>query len=459
MYRRLHKNDKKNMELIVKNPKKAINKLSVPIILSNLFMMLNNMIDTIWVAGLGPNAIAGVGFVSPIYVAFIGLANGLGAGANSLIGRCIGAKKYESAENSAIHSIILSIIVTIISTIVMIIILKPLLLIMGAGDVINSSLDYGYVVFGGSFSIFIPAMFAAIFRSQGEIRRASYPFLLSALINMILDPFFIYTLNWGVKGAAATTVIADTLILIPMLYWIVIKKDSYIKIKLKHYKKNLNIYKNILIVGIPASIEHFFTTFTTIVVNYWLTILAGTIAVAAYSATLRLVTVAMCPVTSIGIAALTVGGVAYGAKNYKNFKTTLNYSIKLATIIAIIICILYFIFAEQLSLLFTYSSNSGMLQPKIVEAIKIMCFFIVLMPLGNIAGNLFQSMGKGTTSLILTIIKIFIEIILAGIFAFTFHLNDIGIYIGLVCGISLGSILQYLYILYDIMKHRAYFID
>ncbi|WP_295721468.1 MATE family efflux transporter [uncultured Methanobrevibacter sp.] len=59
--------------------------------------MLNNIIDTVWVSGLGPNAVAGLGFVSPVYVAFIGLANGLGAGANSLIGRYISAKKYENA--------------------------------------------------------------------------------------------------------------------------------------------------------------------------------------------------------------------------------------------------------------------------------------------------------------------------------------------------------------------------
>ncbi len=451
--------NKENMKLIKNNPKKAIAKLSIPIILSNLFMMLNNMVDTIWVSGLGPNAIAGIGFVSPIYVAFIGLANGLGAGANSLIGRYIGAQKYESAENSAIHSIILSIIATIITTIIMLIILKPLLLIMGAGNVINDSLDYGYIVFGGSFSIFIPAMFAAIFRSQGEVRRASYPFLLSALINMIIDPIFIYTLNFGIKGAAIATVTAETLILIPMLYWIVIKKDSYIKIKLKHYKKNLTLYKDILLVGIPSSIEHFFTNFITILINYWLTILTGTIAVAAYSATLRLINVAMCPLISIGIAALTVGGVAYGAKNYKNFKITLNYSNKLSLILAGIMCIIIFIFAPQLSLLFTYSSNSITIQPKIVEALKIMCFFIVLMPLGIISGNLFQAMGKGTTSLVLTIMKIMIEIALTYLFAFIFHLNDIGIYMALVCGISIGSILQYLYICYYIKKHRKYFLD
>ena len=103
------------IDLIVNHPKKAINKLALPIIISNLFMMLNNIIDGVWVAGLGPDALAAVGFVTPLFLAMVGFANGLGAGSNSLIARYIGAEDYQNAGNSAIHSIMLSIIVTIIS--------------------------------------------------------------------------------------------------------------------------------------------------------------------------------------------------------------------------------------------------------------------------------------------------------------------------------------------------------
>ena len=98
------------IDLIVNHPKKAINKLALPIIISNLFMMLNNIIDGVWVAGLGPDALAAVGFVTPLFLAMVGFANGLGAGSNSLIARYIGAEDYRNAGNSAIHSIMLSII-------------------------------------------------------------------------------------------------------------------------------------------------------------------------------------------------------------------------------------------------------------------------------------------------------------------------------------------------------------
>lgn len=451
-------NKTEEIDLIVNHPKKAINKLALPIIISNLFMTLNNIIDGIWVAGLGPESLAAVGFVTPLFFAFVGISNGLGAGSNSLIARCIGAEKYHDAGNSAIHSIMLCFIATAISTVVILIILKPLLLMMGAGEVIDYALSYGYIVLGGVFSLFIPAMLAAIFRSQGEIERASYPLMLTAIINMILDPIFIYVIGWGITGAAIATVLAATLAMLPMIYWMFYKKDSFLEIRLSEYKRDLSIYKDILVVGIPASLEQFILSFVSILMNYWLTLLSGTVAVAAYTATWRLISIGISPLIGIGVAALTVGGAAYGARNLDNLKTALNYGVKLGLISSVIICSFFFIFAEPLSFIFSYSASSAVLSDRVVEALRILCFFILFMPLGILAGNIFQSMGKGTISLILTILRTFIlEVLFAGLFAFVFNLADIGIYMGIVCGMALGSICGYVYINYYLRKHKSYF--
>lgn len=154
-----------DIDLIVNHPKKAINKLALPIIISNLFMVLNNIIDGIWVAGLGSDPLAAVGFVTPLFLAFVGFANGLGAGANSLIARYIGAEDYENAGNSAIHSMMLSIIVSVFATAIILIFLKDIFISMGASEILSQTLDYGYIVIGGVYSVFLPAMMAAIFRS------------------------------------------------------------------------------------------------------------------------------------------------------------------------------------------------------------------------------------------------------------------------------------------------------
>ncbi len=447
-----------DIDLIVNHPKKAINKLALPIIISYLFMMMNNIIDGIWVSGLGPNPLAAVGFVTPIFLALVGFANGLGAGSNSLIARCIGAEDYHKAGNSAIHSIMLSIIMTIISTIVILIVLKPLLLLMGAGEVITQTMTYGTIVIGGIFSVFLPAMMAAIFRAQGEVKRASYPLILTALINIILDPIFIYLLGLGVGGAAMATVLAQTLAALPMVWWMFIKQDSFLEVNMGEYKTDFSIYKDILVVGIPASLEQFIISFVSILMNYWLTILSGTLAVAAYTATWRLVSIGMSPLIGIGVAALTVGGAAYGARNLVNFRTALNYGIRLGLISSIIVSSFFFIFADPLSFIFSYSEGSAVLSSMIVEALRILCFFILFMPFGVLAGNLFQAMGKGTISLILTILRSFVlEIIFAGLFAFILTWGVVGVYAGLVCGMSVGSLVGYIYINYYLKKHESYF--
>lgn len=451
-------NKTEEIDLIVNHPKQAINKLAVPIIISNLFMMLNNIIDGIWVAGLGPHPLAAVGFVTPLFLALVGFANGLGAGSNSLIARCIGAEDYEAAGNSAIHSIMLSIIVTVITTILLLIFLKPLLLLMGAGEVISETMAYGTIVIGGIFSVFLPAMMAAIFRSQGEIRRASYPLMFTAIINMILDPIFIYVIGWGVTGAALATVISGVIPMLLMMYWMFVKKDSFLQVKMSEYKRDFQIYKDILVVGIPASLEQFIISFVSILMNYWLTILSGTIAVAAYTATWRLVAIGISPMIGIGVAALTVGGAAYGARNLVNLKTALNYGLKLGMISSIIVCSFLFIFADPLSFIFSYSSDSSVLAPKVVEALRILCFFLLFMPFGVLSGNIFQSMGKGTFSLLITILRSFIlEVIFAGIFAFILGLGAVGVYWGLVCGMTLGSIIGYIFINYYLNKNKSYF--
>lgn len=446
------------IDLIVNHPKKAINKLALPIIISNLFMMLNNIIDGVWVAGLGPDALAAVGFVTPLFLAMVGFANGLGAGSNSLIARYIGAEDYHMAGNSAIHSMMLSVIVTVFATVVMLLMLKPLLLTMGAGDVINETMTYGSIVIGGIFSIFIPAMMAAIFRSQGEIKRASYPLLFTAVINMILDPIFIYYFNLGVGGAAVATVLSGTIPMFVMMYWMFYKRDSFLEVRMSEYKTDLGIYKDILVVGIPASLEQFILSFVSILMNYWLTMLSGTIAVAAYSATWRLVAMGLAPLIGIGMAALTVGGAAYGARNLINFRTALNYGVKLGLISSVIVTTFLFVFAEPLSFIFSYSNNAAVLSARVVDCLHILCFFLLLMPLGILAGNLFQSMGKGTISLTLTFLRAFIlEVVFSGLFAFVFNMADIGIYTGMVVGMSIGCIFNYIYINFYLNRHKDYF--
>ena len=433
-----------NVEMITGDPKKAINKLAWPLIASMFLIFLNNIVDSIWVAGLGPDPLAAVGYVTPLFMVLVGVGNGIGAGATSLISRYIGAERRDDANNAAIHSAILSVIVSLVITVILLVSLESLLKIMGATDVLDYAMDYGMVVFLFTAPILIPPIFGGAFRAEGDVKRATLPIAIVAVINMILDPIFIYVFGWGVSGAALATGLSPIIGLLMMLYWIFIKKDTYLSYNIKDFHNNFKMYKDILAVGIPASLEQLIMSALAISVNFMLTLVSGSVAVAVYTAGWRVIALGLLPAIGIGTAAITVSGVAYGAQKYKNIRTTLRYSVQLGLLASIIVCILLYLFANQISYIFSYSEASAQLLPLIAGFIQLMCLFILYVPFGASAGNVFQGLGKGTVSFILTTFREFVLVLVfAYLLGFVFNMGERGIYYGMLIGGFLGSVIAY----------------
>ena len=433
-----------NIEMITGDPKKAINKLSLPIIASMFLIFANNIIDSIWVAGLGPEPLAALGYITPLFMILVGFGNGIGAGGNSLISRYIGAEDKVSANNAAIHNLILSVIISVVISIVFILSMKSLLLMMGAESVINYAMDYGFIIFIWTFALLMPPIVGGAFRAEGDIKRATIPIALAAIINMILDPIFIYTLNMGIKGAAWATALGPFISLLLMFYWIFVKKDTYLSYSLKDFKNDLAMYKDILVVGIPASLEQLVLSVLTIFVNYMLTIVSGPVSVAVYTAGWRIINIGMLPAIGVGTAAISVAGVAFGAKKYENLHVTARYAVKVALIASIIVCIILNVFSNQIAFIFSYSENSAQLEPLIASFLQIMCLFILYVPFGASAGNVFQGVGKGTISFILTSFREFILVLIfAYLLGFVFNMGEFGIYCGMLLGGGIGSLICY----------------
>jgi Na+-driven multidrug efflux pump len=262
---------------------------------------------------------------------------------------------------------------------------------------------------------------------------------------MIIAPIFIYTLKLGISGAALA-VLSSLISCMVIFYWILIKKDTYISLKLKYFSFNTGIIKDILLVTLPASVEFFIMSITTIIINAMLVIVAGTTAVAVYTAGWRIVTLGMTPAMGIETALLIVAGVAFGAKNYKKLELSFNYSIKLAVLISVVLASLTYIFAQSIAWLFTYSSNSEILASRIVDLIRIFSVVFIAIPFGLASSSVFQAIGKGSTSLVLIIIRdLILSLIVAYILGFVLHLGANGIYWGIVIGIILGSAISYIY--------------
>ena len=444
----------KNIEMITGDPKKAIIKLALPMMLSMLLIMLYNLADSIWVAGLGADALAAIGFITPLFMVLIGLGNGIGAGANSLIARNIGAKNYEQANNSALHGIILSIVVSVIFTIIIEAFMVPILQFMGAGETIGYAMDYSYIIFGFLFIFVYSGVASAIFRSEGDMRRATIAIAVTAIMNIVLDPIFIYTLNLGIAGAAWATVISATLSCLVMSYWIWGKKDLYLDLSPKNFSYSSRIMIDTLQVAIPSTLENIVFSALAIIINSMLVLAAGTTAVAVYTASMRIVQLCMIPLIGLGTAVLTVAGVAYGAHNYKNLQTAHSYSIKVGFAISIALGAMY-IFAPQIATIFAYTSASSALAPQIASALSVLTLFVLAIPHGMMSSMMFQGVGKGTYSLIITLARsLILESVFAYLFCFIFGWGVQGIYAGVVFGCFVGGTLGYIWAKFFIRKFK-----
>jgi len=451
----------KRVSMITGDPKKAIRTLSIPMIVSMLLMMAYNLVDSIWVAGLGPNSLAALGFITPVFMMVVGLGTGLGAGANSLISRCIGAKNKKGSDNAAIHSLILTLVFSTVFTVFLLIFLKSILMAMGAGESLNLALSFGQIIFGGLIFLIFSSVASGILRAEGDVKRPMYAMAASAILNTILDPIFIYYFGWGVSGAAIATVISAMIASILILYWLLLKRDTYVSLSKKDFKASWNVMTDILLVGLPASAEFIVMAILGIIVNIMLVINAGTDAVAVYTAGWRVVMIAMIPAIGIGTAAITVAGAAYGSRKYGNISTVLNYSAKLAIGIALITSTIIYIFASNIASIFAYSSQSAFMAPSIAAFLQVMCLFLIIVPLGITAGSIFQGMGKGITSLMLTVIR---EVLFISVFAylvsFVLGMGEHGVWWGIVIGGAFGCSIAFIWATRFIKAlRRSYYLD
>ena len=426
------------------DPKKAVLKLSIPMIIAMIINSFYAFIDGVWVAGLGDASLAAIGFVNPLYLIVFGVSNGIGAGATAVISRYIGSKNKKEADNAALHVILLTIIITIIFTALILIFLKPILLTMGAGPTINLGMEYGNILFLGTIFIVFSATAYGILRAEGNVIKTTYAMLFGAILNMFLDPIFIYYLDLGVAGAAIATVISMGLVSLLLLYWF--KGDTYIKFSLKDFIYKSKLIKEILSVGLPAGVEFFLISVLAITLNAILMIVSGVDGVAVYTGGWRFVAIVMVIPIAIGTSVIAITGANLGAKRYENIDITHSYAIKFGTLIIVILSIAIFILAPYISYLFAYTPGSENLLGQMTDFLRITCLFYLFFPLGVVSSSVFQGLGKGLNSLIIAFIRaLILQIVFSYVFAIVLNLGQTGVWYGIVLGNAIGAIIAYIW--------------
>lgn len=447
----------KNVELMRGEPEIAVRKLAIPIMISMLLTASYNIVDGIWVAGLGQAAIAGIGFVTPIFMILNGFSVGLGNGATSSISRSVGAKNRERASKSAAHSLLIFLAASIVLTLTLLIIQEPVLKTYGAsGQSLTEALKYGTPMFLGLFAFMFANGGSGILRGEGDMKRAMYAMIVSVALNFILDPIFIYVLNLGSAGASLATIVSSLGAAIVIIYWILIKKDTYVNVTFKGFKFDLEIARDILKVGIPASLDMFVMSIAMSFYLMFISSVGGEYGIAAFTSGQRLYLFGIMPLTAIASAVAAVSGSAFGARNWDYLSRTHTYGTKFAMLVSIVILLILVIFAPQLSMIFAYTPETAPLIPEITSFLRIASFGLLLVGIGMPSSFFYQGIGRGTTSLAWTIIR---ELVFTVGFTYLFGIvlnwGLTGIWVGLAVGRIIASILNFTYARYTIRKLKS----
>ncbi len=436
--------DTEGTQILLADPKAAILRLSLPMMVAMTLMTLYNVVDAFWVSGLGADALAAVGFSFPLFIITIGLASGLGTGGEAALARMIGARDRIGASSVAMHTILLMTILAVAVTIPLSLFAEDIFILMGAGSAAGLATEYARVLFLGTFALLFGEVAYAILHGEGDAKRTMYAMAAGAVANIVLDPLLIYTLHMGIAGAAWATILAEVISAVPMAYWLFVKRDTYVSLYLREFAPDPVITREILQVGFPAAAEQVVLALMTLFLNGIVVLISSTDGVAIYSVGWRVVSIGLTPILAISTAVVAVTGAAYGARAYAKMESALLFAVRLGLGIGVGLAVATFIFAPQIAAIFAGPGDASAIVPGLTAFLRVMSLVYPMVGFGLISASFFQGTGLGARSLTITVLQsVVLSTLFVWIFAIELGLGLSGVWWGVAAGNAVGAMLGY----------------
>lgn len=373
---------------------KLLLKYSIPAIVGMLINAIYNIVDRIFIGNSSDIGSLGIGALSvtfPIFAIMMGIAILFGTGGSILFSTYLGEKRENEARKVLGTSTSLLIISAIATTILGLIFAGPLIRLLGADDsLFVYAKQYATIILIGAIFQNISLGLNNFVRADGHPKTSMTTMLLGAIINIILDPIFIYVLHWGMYGAALATVIGQLCSSI----WVILHFRSNrctFRLEPKFMKIDWHIAKRITTLGVSAFIVQIAGSLVSIIINRSLIMYGGNVAVSGMGIINSIATLLILPVLGLVQGAQPI--IAYN--NGANNKIRIVNTIKLSIIIATIICIIGFIAILLFSTQITQAFNN---EPDLLEFTSkgLIIWFLALPIIGAqiVGGSYFQSVGK-----------------------------------------------------------------
>lgn len=325
---------------------------AVPLMLGNLFQQLYNTVDSLIVGNfVSKQALAAVGCTGPIINTLIGLFSGLATGASVVISQYYGAKDEEKLGQAVHTTVMLTLVTCVVLTVVGVWATPLMLELMDTPpDVFREAELYLRIYFGGVSGLLLYNIGSGILRAVGDSTRPLYFLIFSAVMNTVLDLFFVAVLKQGIAGAAIATIISQFVSAILVMLLLLRSKDSY-RLEISRLRMHKGMLRRICNIGIPSSLQMGITAFSNIFVMGYINHFESS-CMAGWTAYNKLDALAMLPMQSLSLALTTFVGQNLGAGDLKRAKAGPRYGLIMGYIVTAIILVPMMVFAPQLTALF-----------------------------------------------------------------------------------------------------------
>lgn len=308
-------------ELFEKMPiQKAYMKLALPVVFSGVLALVYNMVDMFFVAKTGDtNLVAGVTLCGPVFTLLIAMGDIFGLGGASVISRLFGMKKNEDGKRLSVFCLDGCFIFGILIAILLLVFKMPILTVLGASTdtFAHASSYYFWIALGSPFVILALAP-TNLLRTEGHATAAMIGSVTGSIVNMILDPVFIFGLHMGAGGAAIATVIGNICADIFYIYFIC-KKSQWLSMKLSGFYIHAGEVKQILSIGIPSSITNVMQSIGVMLLNNFL-LPYGNDKIASFGIVSKITMIVVMIMVGFAFGGQPLYGYLYGAKLQKRMK-------------------------------------------------------------------------------------------------------------------------------------------
>lgn len=379
--------------------------MAIPMMISMMVQALYNIVDSLFVSRISENALTAVSLAFPIQNLMIAIATGTGVGINALLSRSLGENNQKEANEAAKNGIFLAFLSSIVFF---------FFGLFGSGFFFHTQTDISEIIEGGtlylqictmlSFGIFGVITFERLLQATGRTLYSMITQTTGAVINIILDPIFIFGLfgmpKLGVAGAALATVIGQIASCI-LAAVINVKKNKEISLEMKNFRPNLDTIKKIYAVGIPSIIMASISSVMTFGINKILMVFSST-ATAVFGIYFKLQSFIFMPVFGLNNGMIPIIAYNYGAQKRKRITQTIRLSVIYATIIMIIGFFIFQIFPNKLLMMFDASEHMFSIG---IPALRIISASFVFAGVSIVLSTVFQAVGKGMSSLIISLVR------------------------------------------------------